>query len=125
MHNGSEFAFGAKCPVFDADYRTDDIGDFDNFIAQSMCEVASILSISAGKQISVAMTVEKLVREIQSDEHYKYLRQQMASKVPTIFVGELAQYNYCKDNLLVSERGLLMYKGYRFLVPNALRAGLL
>ena len=45
----------------------------------------------AGKQISVAMTVEKLAREIQSDEHYKYLRQKVAGKVPTIYVGEIAK----------------------------------
>ena len=55
------FAYGATCPAFDADHKTDDIGDSDNFVAQSMCEVASILRISAGKQISVAMTVDKLV----------------------------------------------------------------
>ena len=30
------FAFGEKCLAFDADYKTDDIGDSDNFVAQSM-----------------------------------------------------------------------------------------
>ena len=59
------FAYGARCPAFDADYKTDDIGDSDDLVAESMFEVASILSISGGKQISVAMTVDKLVREIQ------------------------------------------------------------
>ena len=76
----------------------------------------------AGKQISVAMTVEKLAREIQSDEHYKYLRQKVAGKVQTIYVGEIAKENH---NMFVSERGLVMYKGSRFFQPKVLRAGLL
>ena len=84
-----------------------------------------MLSISAGKQISVEMTVEKLRAEIQSDEQYKYMRQTLAGKVPTIYVGDLAKYNYHRDNLSVSEGGLILYKGSRFLVPKTLRAGLL
>ena len=72
------FAYGARCPAFDADCKTDNIGDSDDFIAQSMCEVASILSISAGKHISIVITVDRLQVEIQSDEHYKYLRQKVA-----------------------------------------------
>ena len=85
-----------------------------------------MLSISAGKQVSVAMTVEKLGAEIRSDTLYKYLRQTLASKVQTVkYVGELAIYNYHRDNLTVSDSGLILYKGSRFLVPKVLRAGLL
>ena len=40
-------------------------------------------------------------------------------------MGELAVYNYHKDNLTVSQEGLVMYKGSRFLVPTVLRPGLL
>jgi hypothetical protein len=58
------FAYGAYGPAFDADYMTDDIGDLDDYVSQAMHEVASMLSISAGKQVSVAMTVEKLGAEI-------------------------------------------------------------
>ena len=76
------------------DYKTDDIGDSDDFVSQAVTEVASLLSISAGKHISVAMTVEKLGAEIRSDEQYKYLRQTLASKVQTVYVGNLAKYNY-------------------------------
>ena len=97
---------------------TYDIGDSDNYVAQAMHEVASMLSISAGKQVSVAMTVEKLGAEIRSDTLYKYLRQTLASKVQTVkYVGELAIYNYHRDNLTVSDSGLILYKGSRFLVP--------
>ena len=68
---------------------TDDIGDSDNYVSQVMHEVASMLSISAGKQVTVAMTVEKLGAEIRSDTLYKYLRQTLASKVQTVkYVGE-------------------------------------
>ena len=49
-------AYRARCPAFDADCKTDDIGDSDDFIAQSLWEVASILSILAGRHISIAMT---------------------------------------------------------------------
>ena len=41
------------------------------------------------------------------------------------YEGELAVYNYHKDNLTVSLNGLIMYKGTRFRVPKVLRAGLL
>ena len=96
------FAHGAFRQAFDADYRTDEIGDSDNYVLQAMSKVASMLSISAGKQVSVAMTVEKLGAEIWSDTLYKYLRQTLAGKVKTVkYVGELAIYNYHKDNLTV------------------------
>ena len=91
-----------------------------------MYEVASILSISAGKQVSVAMTVKNLGAVIQSDTVYKHLRQTLAGNVQVAkYVGELAIYHYHKDNLTVSNSGLIMYKESRFLVPKVLRAGLL
>ena len=120
------FAYGAGGPAFDADYLTDDIGDSDDYVLQAMYEVASMLSISVGKQVSVAMTVEKLGADIQSDTVYKYLRQTLAGNVQVAkYVGELAICNYHKDNLTISDSGLIMYKGSRFLVPKVLRAGLL
>ena len=94
--------------------------------SQAIYEVASMLSISAGKQGSVALTVEKLGAEIQSDTVYKYLRKTLAGNAQVAkYVGELAVHNYNKDNLTVSHGGLIMYKGTRFLVPKVLRAGLL
>ena len=68
------FAYGANCPAFDVDQLIDEIRDADNVIAQAMNEMASVLSMAAGKHISTAMTVEKLKLEIQLEEQYKYLR---------------------------------------------------
>ena len=51
------FAYGAQSPACDADCQDEE------FI-----ESAAILSISAEKRVSVAMTVDKLREEIQSDE---------------------------------------------------------
>ena len=45
--------------------------------------------------------------------------------VYTLYVGELAIYNYHRDNLTVSDSGLILYKGTRFVVPKVLRPGLL
>ena len=91
-----------------------------------MLEVAALLSILAGKQVSVAMTVDKLKEEIQSDGLYKYLRLTIAGSVQlSKYVGELAVYNYHRDNLTLNPEGLVMYKGSRFLVPKVLRPGLL
>ena len=119
------FAYGAFRQAFDADYRTDEIGDSDNYVLQAMSKVASMLSISAGKQVSVAMTIEKLRAEIQSVNLYKYFWQTLAGDVQTVkYVGE-AIYHYHKDSLTVSESGLILYKGSRFLVSKVLRAGLL
>ena len=74
----------------------------------------------------VAMTVEKLKAEIQSDSVYKYLRQTVAGSIQVSkYVGELAVYNYHRDNLTISPGGSIMYKTNRFLVPKVLRAGLL
>ena len=89
------FAYGASGPANDADYLTDDIDESDDYVSQAMLEVASILSISAGRQVSVAMTVEKLKAEIQSDSVYKYLRQTLAGSIQVDkYVGELAVFNY-------------------------------
>ena len=41
------------------------------------------------------------------------------------YVGELAVYNYHRDNLTISPGGLIMYKTNRVLVTKVLRAGLL
>ena len=59
------FAYGANCPAFDVDQLIDEIRDTDNCIAQAIIEMASVLSMAAGKQISTAMRVEKLQLEIQ------------------------------------------------------------
>ena len=94
--------------------------------ANWMLEVAALQSISAGKQVSVAMTVDKLKSEIQTDDLYKYLRLTIAGSIQlSKYVGELAVYNYHRDNLSLSPEGLIMYKGTRFLVPKVLRPGLL
>ena len=105
------FAYGANCPAFDADYLNDNIIESDDYVSQAMLEVASMLSISAGMQVSVAMTVEKLKAEIQSDSVYKYLRQTVAGSIQVSkYVGELAVYNYHQDNWTTSPGGLIMYK---------------
>ena len=49
----------------------------------------------------------------------------MTEKLPQIFAGELAKYNYHRGKLSVSESGLILYKSTRFLVPKNLRPGLL
>ena len=73
----------------------DDIDESYDYVSQAMFEVAAMLSISAGKQVSVAMAVEKLKTEILLHSVYKYLRQTVAGgiQVPK-YVGELAVYNY-------------------------------
>ena len=120
------FDFNAFSPAFDADYMTKDIGNSDDYMSKAMSEVASMLSTSAGKQVSVAMTVEKLGAEIRFNTLYKYLRQTLAGNVQVVkYVGELDIYSYPKDNLTVSDSGLILYKGSRFLLPKVLRAGLL
>ena len=82
------FAYGANCPVFDADQQVDNT---DNYICQAMNEVASVLSLAAGRNISFAMTIEKLQREILLDDEYKYLRKVVTENVPVVFVGRLAK----------------------------------
>ena len=120
------FAYGAMGPACDADSQGDELSKSDDLVTQSMLEVAALLSISAGKQVSVAMTVDKLKSEIQTDDLYKYLRLTIAGSIHlSKYVGELAVYNYHRDNLSLSPEGLIMYKGTRFLVPKVLRPGLL
>ena len=120
------FAYGAKSPACDADCQDEELIESDDYAAQSMLEVAAVLSISAGKQVSVAMTVDKLKEEIQSDDLYKYLCLTIAGSVRiSKYVGELSVYNYHIDNLTLSPDGLVMYKGSRLLVPKVLRPGLL
>ena len=119
------FAYGAQSPSEDAEVRDEEI-DSDDYAGQCLLEVAAYLSISAGKQVSVAMTVDRLHEEIKSDESYKYIRQIIVGTVSiSKFVGKLAVYNYHKDNLTLSPEGLIMFKGSRFLVPETLRPGLL
>ena len=107
------FAYGVSGPACDADYLNDDIDDIDesdDYVSQAMLEVASMLSSSAGKQVSVAMTAEKLKAEIQSDSVYKYLRQAVSGSIHVDkYVGELAVYIYHQDNLTISPGGLIMF----------------
>ena len=120
------FAYGAYGPAEDAEVLGDELSDSDDYAGQCMVETAAYLSISAGRRVSVAMTVEKLKREIQLDESYKYIRQVIEGSVSLAkFVDKLAVLNYHRDSLTVSPEGLVMFKGSRFLVPQALRAGLL
>ena len=113
-------------PSEDAEVHDEETFDSDDYVAQSLSEVAAYLSISAGRKVSVAMTVDRLKEEIQSDESYKYVRQVIIGTVSiSKFVEKLSVYNYHKDNLTVSREGLIMYKGSRFLVPETLRPGLL
>ena len=89
------FAYGATGPACDADCLVDDINESDDYVSQAMLEVASLLSISAGRQVSVAMTVDKLIAKIQTDSVYKYLRQTISGSIQLAkYVGELAVYNY-------------------------------
>ena len=66
--------------------------------------------------MSVAMAVDRLIEEIQSDELYKYLCLTVSGKVQASkFVGELSVYNYHRDSLTVSPDSHVMHKGTRFL----------
>ena len=72
------------------------------------------------------MLQDKLRKEIQLDESYKYIRQVVNGTVKIAkFEGNLAVLNYYRDRLTVSPEGLVMFKGTRFLVPEVLRPGLL
>ena len=93
---------------------------------QCLLETAAYLSISAGRRVSVAITVNRLCEEIKSDVSYKYIRQVIDGTVNIAkFEAKLSVYNYHIYNLTVSPEGLIMFKGSRFLVPDALRPGLL
>ena len=103
------FTYGATGPACDADCLVDDINESDDYVLKAMLEVALILSISAGRQVSVAMTVDKLRAEIQTDSVYKYLRKTKAGSIQLAkYVGELAVYNYHRDNLSLTPEGLIM-----------------
>ena len=120
------FAYGAQSPSEDAEVHDNEAVDSDDYVGQCLLGVAAYLSISAGKRVSLAMTVDRLREEIKSDESYKYIRQTIVGTVNiSKFVDKLAVYNYHKDNLTVSPGGLIMFKGSRFLVPETLRPGLL
>ena len=75
------FAYGAQTPSEDADVCDEGSKDSDDYVAQSLLEVAAYLSISAERRVSVAVTVERLREEIQSDKSYKYLRQVVTGNV--------------------------------------------
>ena len=65
------FAYGTQTPACDADGQDEELLESDDYAAQSLSEVAAYLSISAEKLVSVAMTVDRLREDIQSDELYK------------------------------------------------------
>ena len=93
------FAYGAQSPSEDAEVHDEEAVDSDDYVGQCLLEVAAYLSISARKQVLVAMTVDRLREEIKSDESYKYIRQTIVGTVSiSKFVGKLAVYNYQKDN---------------------------
>ena len=120
------FAYGEESPSEDAEVLGEETLDSDDYVGQCMLETAAYLSISAGKRVSVAMTMDKLREEIQLDESYKYIRQVVNGTVKIAkFEGNLSVYNYHRDKLTVSPEGLVMFKGSRFLVPEVLRPGLL
>ena len=52
----------------------DGTGDPDNYIGQAMKEVALMLSLAAGRNISFAMTIEKLQREIERTKNTNTLK---------------------------------------------------
>ena len=117
------FAYGAETPSEDAEVNNEETLDSDDYVGQCLLETAAYLSISAGRRVSVAMTVKE---EIKSDVSYKYVRQVIDGTVNIAkFEGKLSVYNYHRYNFTVSPEGLLMCKGSRFLVPDALRTGLL
>ena len=94
----------------------DRIGDAENNINQALGEVASVLSMSAGRNISIAMNFEKWQKEIQFDKIYKYVREFVAERQPQVFTGEAAKFNYHWGDLSVSENGLLLYKATRLVI---------
>ena len=88
------FAYGAYTPAEDAEILGEEPSDSHDYVGQCMMEVASYLSLSAGKRVSVAMTVDKLKREIQLDDSYKYIRQVNNGTVKIAkFEGDLAVLN--------------------------------
>ena len=49
----------------------------------------------------------------------------MAERWPQVLNGEAAKFNYHWGDLSLSEKGLVLYKANRFVVPTNLRPGLL
>ena len=109
------FAYGAKSPSSDAEVQDDGQVDSDDYVTQALSEVAEYLSISAEKRVSVAMTIDRLRQEIQSDALYKYLRQIVIGNVRIDkLVGELSVYNCHRDDLTVGSDGLIWTKDQDF-----------
>ena len=118
------FAYGAETPSEDAEVDNEDILDSDDYVGQCLLETAAYLSISADRRVSVAMTVNRICEENKSDISNKYIRQVVEGTVNIAkFEGKLSVYNYNRYNLTVSLDGLIMFKGSRFLVPDALSPG--
>ena len=61
------FAYGAATPYEDAEVGDDECLDSKDYMGQCLLETAAYLSISAGRRVSVAMTVNRLKEEIKSD----------------------------------------------------------
>jgi hypothetical protein len=68
------FAYGAETPSNDAEVDNEETLDSDDYVGQCLLETAEYLRISAGRRVSVAMTVNRLREEIKSDVSYKYIR---------------------------------------------------
>ena len=63
---------------------------------------------------------------LSATQKEKYIRQVVEGTVNIAkFESKLAVYDYHRFNLTVSPEGLIMFRGSRFLVPDALRPGLL
>ena len=86
------FTYGATGPACDKDCLVDDIIESDDYVLQAILEVALLLSILAGRQVSVAMTVDRLRAEIQTDSVYKYLGQTIAGSIPLSNMSENWRY---------------------------------
>ena len=113
------FAYGASTPSDDAEVGEDGCMDSDDYVGQCLLETAAYLIISAGRRVSVDMTVDRLKEEIKSDVSYKYIRQVVDGSVDIgKFEGKLSIYNCHRYNLTVGPDGLIMFKGSRFLVPD-------
>ena len=61
------FAYGVMGLACDADSQGNELSESNDYVTQSILEVASLLSISAGRQASVKMTVDKFGSETQTD----------------------------------------------------------
>ena len=101
-HFSQIFAYGASTQSDDAEVGEDGCMDSDDYVGQCLLETAAYLNISAGRRVSVAMTVDRLKEEIKSDVSYKYMRQIVDGSVDIgKFEGKWSLYNYHRDNLTV------------------------